>query len=242
MPDAPVEAVTKKVGPLPIWAYGVIAVGAYFVYEHYKNTQAANAAVANAGTVPAINNAPVSPTDTSGIGVSSSSPTDWLSQAESALSNLGYSSSVSQPALQNYFAGQTLTPQEYNAIESVVKLIGQAPGISLPTQGSGPTPSIGSGPPALSAALLATMRKNGEALTSFAYSSVDNTWYYLTSKGGVYNAKTGGGIRGSIFSLTPAQKAANPALANPGIWNHILVNPSTGQYTLYSTNGAEQTF
>jgi len=27
--------VTRKVGPLPVWAYGVIAVGAYYWYTHY---------------------------------------------------------------------------------------------------------------------------------------------------------------------------------------------------------------
>lgn len=41
--------ITRKIGPLPVWAYGVIAVGAYYWYTHYGPGASKSAASSSGG-------------------------------------------------------------------------------------------------------------------------------------------------------------------------------------------------
>lgn len=67
------EALTRKIGPLPTWAWAGIAVGGIFLYKWYKNRQAANTSTTTPATAPATTNGqlPYYQAPTSGGGSSS---------------------------------------------------------------------------------------------------------------------------------------------------------------------------
>jgi hypothetical protein len=121
----------KKLGPLPIWGWAIVIIVGYFLYKFLKDRSAASSAtgLAAAGTGAAVNGAGDGSGGTNNV--SSTTPvldaTDWISAAETALGNLGYSSDSVDQAFQDYLAGNTLTAQEAAIVESATKLVGPSP-------------------------------------------------------------------------------------------------------------------
>ncbi len=58
------DALTRKLGPLPVWAWALVVVGAYLLYKHYQGTSAGAAAAAS----PAATSNPLPAGDMSGGG------------------------------------------------------------------------------------------------------------------------------------------------------------------------------
>lgn len=142
-----------KLGPLPVWGWVVVAVGAYLLYHYLKNRNASNTATAADGTVNGTDNASsllgtegatvngagqIVDTATGSIlgsasgGTSTSAadtttPEGWLSAAQQALYSLGYDSGTADQALMDYVSGTPLNPTEYGIVESAFKTIGAAP-------------------------------------------------------------------------------------------------------------------
>lgn len=151
----------------------------------------------------------------------------WLQAAVSAIaSGGGIDSGQALDGIQTWLGGGCVSQKVYNAVTQEVisnTSIGLPPGwgTSIPSltvcaapspppkTPSTPTPSTPAAPaPApnnsnenapLTAGLIAMMTNNGEHVISSYFDSADNTMYYLTNKGGVYNI--GSGFYGSAFSL-----------------------------------------
>ena len=158
--NAPKKAgsgLSKKVGPLPIWAWVAVVVGSYILYKYIRSRSGASTATASTagGTVGASNGASsllgsqgfsINPSGqivdnatgdivgngssgSAGGGSTSSLSTaaQWVANAESALQGLGYDQSAVANALQLYSSGQPLDPTSYGIIESAINQVGSAP-------------------------------------------------------------------------------------------------------------------
>jgi len=148
------NVMTHRVGPLPVWAWGAVILGALLLYKYLHNrSQGAGAPGSVTGQNNAnslfgtegfsvngqgqiVDNATGAIVGTSGSGGSSGSVSsigDWLGKMQQALFQLGYNSSSVDQALQDYSAGLPLPQAEYNIIESGIKLAGNPPsGMALP--------------------------------------------------------------------------------------------------------------
>lgn len=166
------HGLTARLGPLPMWGWIVVIVGAVIVYKIIKDR---NSSASTSGTVGAANNA-ASLFGTEGFstnsagqlvdnatgdilgsigGGTSSSPgtgtttaAQWFSNAQQTLFNLGYDSGAVDQALQDYASGNQLTPGEYGIVEAAVRLTGAAPspiGVPVEMSSGGTGGSGGSG-------------------------------------------------------------------------------------------------
>lgn len=263
MPDAP--AATH--GKLKPWQYGAALGGAVIVYVLYKRMQASSAATAATGltggtTIPdnSTTNAPISSTTLP------ATLSEWISAVVSGVSGPTYSPTQALNDVESWFSGQCVSSGGYNAIGSAIDTLGLPPGYNTgvpslsvcpdvtqpaPTTTTTTTPPPATTPglstptapaiPGLSAALAAAMTQSGETLVGATYSAVDNTFYYLTDKGGVYSvggpgsASPNGNFYGSYEGLH------GQATNNPGTFKQIIALP-TGGYTLLDSQGQEYTF
>lgn len=151
------NVLTHKLGPLPVWAWGAVVIGAIILYKylHDRNT----ASSGTPGSVTGQNNAnSIFGTEgfsvngqgqivdnatgaivgtsgsSSGSNGSTSSVGSWLANMQQNLFSLGFNSAAVDQALQDYSAGIPLPQSEYNIIESGIKLAGNPPsGMALPT-------------------------------------------------------------------------------------------------------------
>ena len=164
------EGLQKKLGPLPVWAWAVVVVGAYLVYRYIHSHQgqaaAAGASTGSVSTGQASSGLAYDPStgaiydpnsgtiygtmpQSSGNN-GTGSVSDWLTSAVNALQSLGYTPDQYQPALQDYLAGNPLTQTEAAIVHAAGSVVGTAPGLPLPTatitanmqpQAAGPTPA-----------------------------------------------------------------------------------------------------
>lgn len=270
------HGLSKRIWILPIWAWVVVLIGAYLLFRYLHNRASsssttggtiggANNALGTFGTEgfsvngqgQIVDNATGQVVGTSGSGSSTTSSTSttggWISAAQQALFNLGYNPNSVDVALQDYTAGNQLSPTEYGIVESAIRLIGQPPsGLGLPSEMTGgststsggttaaaATPSITpsspapSAPPNLSAALINSLESNGETVVDTVYQPVTGTWLYLTNKGGVYT-QGGSGFFGSVFDLPTNTFAGRTAATITPLAN--------GGYTITDTAGENYTF
>lgn len=167
------QGLTKRIGPLPLWAWGAVIVGAIILYKIMKDRSAASTTTAS-GTVAGQNNANSLfgsegfSTNTAGEvidnatgnilgtfggatgGSTNSTNTfaQWTANAQQALFNLGYNNTNVDQALQDYASGQPLPQSEYGIIEAAINLVGNPPsGIALPQLQSPAAPGSGGSTP-----------------------------------------------------------------------------------------------
>lgn len=265
------SVLTHRVLFLPVWGWVVVIIGGILLYKYLKDRSAASSSTAS-GTVTGQNNANsifgtegfsvngqgqivdnatgaiVGTSGTGGSGGSTSTVGGWLSSMQEALQQLGYDPNLVDQALQDYSAGLPLPQNEYNVIESGIRLVGNPPsGIALPGLQSSPAPaatapapttptpvaSSASGPPGLSSSIMNGLTGNGEYIVDTVYQPVTGTWLYLTQKGGVY-AEGGNGFFGSLFSLPPGTFNGRTA-------SQIIPQPNGG-YTVIDTQGETYNF
>jgi hypothetical protein len=160
------HGLTKKLGPLPIWAWAAVVLGSYLLYHYLKNRNS-SAAGSPAGTVAGGTGAPslglqigpggqiIDPTtgnvigtvgSPGGTGTNTTTVQGWIAAVQNALQGLGYDNNAMNQALQDYVAGKPLSQQEYNIIESAIKTVGGAPA-SLGNPILAPTPPTPPAPP-----------------------------------------------------------------------------------------------
>jgi hypothetical protein len=128
---------TKKIGPLPVWAYGAILGVGLIAYMWWSSNSAASSATTTAATTETV------PDDVSGTGLSAASgdtSTDvgatgttlltnalWEAQALADLAGSGVSPLTAQVALENYLNGVALTPAQQSIVNTVLTAIGAPP-------------------------------------------------------------------------------------------------------------------
>lgn len=128
------ERLKAKVGPLPVWAWGLLAGGAftiwYWVSQRNAGTSTDSGVVddetgtvappsGDFGTVPIVpNDDPVQDENTN---------QEWLVQALNAAGTAGVSFVTAQIALQKYLNGQTLTTTQRGIVNKIIGIVGPPP-------------------------------------------------------------------------------------------------------------------
>lgn len=143
----------KKLGPLPIWAWGLAGVGGYVAYKKFASR---GAAVSSDGTAGASNGGPSS---SDGIGVSGQAPSGggvgsgfsdgsssnttqtWASQAVNYLVQNGQVPIAASNAITAYLAGKPLSPAQQNMVNIALSALGSPPGGPVASTGTGPAPT-----------------------------------------------------------------------------------------------------
>ena len=253
----------KKVGPLPVWGYGAVGVGAFLVFRLLRSRKSSGTTTATplSGGI-GIPGGQVAG-NVSGLPVFSSF-SSWEQAAISAMAGGQLDPATALNGLTSWINGQCVTQNQYAGISSIIETVGLPPGFSsvptlsvcappgatsgggagngnpgTSTSASSTTANPG-GPPNLAQSLVAAMTANGEQLVgSPAWDSVANEWLYLTNKGGVY-AVAPGGANGSQFygsGLSPSLGGAFAGRTASG----IIANPNGG-YTITDTAGEHYTF
>jgi hypothetical protein len=150
------SGISKKLGPLPIWAWALMIIATYFLYKYLKDrssssttTAGTDAGLAAAGTGTAVdgsNGFEGGTNNVSTTGSTNESVSDWIDSAQTALENLGYSSDSVDQAFQDYLAGNPLSASELAIIDSATNLVGAAPaGLGIPNNGATGTPGTTTG-------------------------------------------------------------------------------------------------
>ena len=134
------ESLKTRVGPLPIWLWGLLLGGAVVAYMYVRQSQTNTAAAATGtGSTSALNALgaanPQDPLTSSGnygmMGATSTTGTptnqSWQAAGIANANTWGISDIGMQSALQNYLAGMPLNSAEQNAVNKVLGTVGPPP-------------------------------------------------------------------------------------------------------------------
>lgn len=264
------SGISKRLGPLPVWAYPAIGVGAFIIYRYLKARSAASAALAASGTTGGTTIPPAGQiTGTPSSGTTFSSVADWEQAALQYLTtSSGLTGGQAFNAISDWLNGNCVSQAAYNGLSSAIanSSIGLPPGYgtSLPTLtvcathkkstgGGGGTSSGGGGPvagpakqtpifPGLSGipGLSAAMTANGETVAAQAWDPVLNEFIVLTNKGGIYNVAPSGKAGGTFYGSYLGLPAADRQ-GGARTFNGLTIN-SNGTYTIVDTAGESYTF
>ncbi len=193
-----------KLGPLPVWAWGVLvaAVILFYVYSRKgKTTGLVTGPSVTAASPSNVSNIPLQNTGGGGTqGGVADTNTSWLQQGIRQGSDLGFTPLDTETALRNYLNGSPLTQAQANIVNAIEKAQGSAP------QGIGGTPSVIS---------------DTTPATSDPYSSIAGNEASKYEGQYVRNATTGGVLLVKNGTLLPVSyqdfKTINPQVVNlPG--------------------------
>ena len=132
------EALTRKLGPLPVWAWGVLlgaVVVGFMIWQNNAigNAESGTAAVdATNDADPEVSGTQLTPAgttvgDTGDVESSYASNLLWESAVIAYLSPKGYSPLKIQVALEKYFNGKTLTAADQKIVNAAVAYAGLPP-------------------------------------------------------------------------------------------------------------------
>lgn len=149
--DNVTEGATKKLGPFPVWVWGVLIGGAFVIWYWVSQRDigsGSSSADTEVGTVAPpsgdFSTVPVIPGDAPIEDKNTNA--EWLIQAGTAAGSLGLSYVTAQTALMKYLNGQTLTNEERLMIDRIIQKIGPAPeGVASPPDVT-PAPSVPAAP------------------------------------------------------------------------------------------------
>lgn len=227
-----------KLGPLPVWGWGLIGGGLVGGYMYYRKRKAAATANTNAGSqYSGLNNSSNGGSTgelstTNGLASSGSDVTGslagWAAQAVNWLIGQGSNPIDASNAISAYINGQTLTPAQETSVNSALTEFGAPPSGVLPINVSNtstttpPTPAPDLSQSAYQAGsgsgLWATYQANiGSAAAQTAYENGYNNWVYQ---------QTNGALGGPTPAAVPAPPAAPAPAAAPAA--------ATRKYTVQS--------
>lgn len=258
------KGITKRVGPLPVWGYGAVGVGAFLIFRLLKSRS--KGGTASAANIPLSGGIGI-PAGQSGVGPQTfASFGGWQQAAIAAMAGGVLSPADALNGLTSWINGQCVTAGQYNGISSIITTVGLPPGFSsVPTLSVCPAPTAAAAPaaaapaaaasaapaapaapvnpgnpPNLSQTLIAAMTANGEHLVSGpVWDSVANEWLYLTQKGGVYTIDPTG-ANGSQFYGSGLSSSLGGAFSGRTA-RGITANPNGG-YTITDSLGSNYTF
>lgn len=146
---------TAKVGPLPAYAWAIVAVGAYLIFAYFRKHGSGSSAqvVADSptafvnpetGIVPVGDGSIGTPASGTGTGTVATN-TSWSTMAANALFG-SFSPSAVEQALSDFLAGNTLTSGEQPIIDKALKMFGSPPEGVIGGSGTVDAPATNSGP------------------------------------------------------------------------------------------------
>lgn len=132
---------TRKVGPMPVWGWGLIVVGIYYWYTHY-GPGAASAATTASTTAAATASPPQQDlfvTQPQYGGSMYKTNAQWEVAAVNYLTGQGVTPSLASSAIYTYIQGGSLTAQQQGYVNLAIEGIGAPP--SIPKAGPAPSPA-----------------------------------------------------------------------------------------------------
>lgn len=185
----------RKVGPFPVWVYGVAFLGIWYYLERRKSAATSSSATSTAagttgtyGTDPAGNTGDIDPQtgyvygsaeDTAALQQSSTGAQSsgqyatndaWAEAAINYLVGLGDDSVVANSAIEAYLQSQTLTTTQQAMVNSAIQALG------APPQPPAPSTSTGIVSPPGGATTYATNPPTGLTVTSTSGTSIGLKW------------------------------------------------------------------
>lgn len=141
------DFMTRKVGPLPVWAYlVVIGIGLAFAFLTNRGSGGSTPEViypegVGVGTGPGTPGfIPVEPPEEPGVGGLPLTNEEWLREAAQELIRRGYEPSIADVALRKYLNGQALTTQERSMVNAALRIVGPPPVAPPPPDPTTPDP------------------------------------------------------------------------------------------------------
>jgi hypothetical protein len=197
------DALTRKIGPLPVWVWGVGLGLAYDLVVVRKKAGTAGQQTDPAGNVgtidPATGYVYGSSQDQAGLAAQNSTSTDgnsggssgsttagqyadnasWGRAAVNYLVGLGEDPTAANEAIQQYLGSQTLTPQQQAMVNLVIQGIGAPPQLPGPT--GTPPPPINTPPGGI---VYATNPPSGLTVSGHTSSTITVKWNASTNATG----------------------------------------------------------
>lgn len=132
---------TRKIGPLPLWAWlGIGAAIGYYIYKRNQTAQATAAAVAGGSQQAAADTqTTLSPSGLTGggPGMQYASNADWATAAADAAIQAGFNPTEVENAISNFLSGSTQDSQGEAILNWILQNFGSPP--------SGPSAVVGGG-------------------------------------------------------------------------------------------------
>ena len=191
------ELLTKKLGPLPVWVWGIAAVAIFWYLQKGKGTTATATQTdpaGNTGTIdPATGYVYGSSEDQAALGSSTSTSTGssdssgsttagqyqdndaWANAAINYLVSIGVDATAANAAIEQYLASQNLTTDQQADVNLAIQRLGAPP--SPPTPGTPSSPIVT--PPG--GTVYATNPPTGLTVTSVSSTTVGLKWNSTTN-------------------------------------------------------------
>lgn len=227
------EALTRYVGPMPVWAWMVLAAGALYLWHKHETSSGGTSSLSNlfGGSGTGSNSADAQ--TVSGLEAAqddastTTSNAAWGQDAIAYLEGQGYTASQAEAAIGTYTSGGTLDPSMATLVDNAVQNVGQPPQLILPTNPSTTgsssvtsTTSSGAGT-ATGSPTSSYVTQNQSAYSALGASATNGgpvdtsghrAYFQYTVKKGDTQAKIG-----QMFGSSAKQlEAWNPSLANGG--------------------------
>lgn len=136
-PKATGKGLKKKYGPLPVWGWGMAAVGTYVFYRYLKSRSAASASSLASGltggtTIPSAGTGPT-PTVPGGAGTFATTAA-WEQALLTFLTGNGLTPAEAYAAVTAFLAGNCVSQAAYNGISAALtsSSVGLPPGFEAP--------------------------------------------------------------------------------------------------------------
>lgn len=127
------DNMTKKAGPLPVWAWGVLIGGAFVLWYWFRQGSSVSTETAEDGSTGTVATpsgdfsvVPVLPEGGNDV-QDEHTNAEWLAQASNAVANSGVSYVAAQTALMKFLNGGTLSVQEQAIVDKARQLVGPPP-------------------------------------------------------------------------------------------------------------------
>lgn len=144
--ENPLKGVSKKVGPLPLYAYALIVVGVVYGVYWWRNRVGVaqpvgvtdvGSGMSSAGPMPGTNDYSGNVMATGKAAPASQSNAQWAKNVADGMIATGTSPEAANNAVAAYLAGQPLTPVQTAVISVALRVYGNPPEGVVAVKGSG---------------------------------------------------------------------------------------------------------
>lgn len=200
----------SKMGPFPVWVWGVLLGGAFVAFYWFSNRGSVTTDETTTDTVATpsgdFSTVPVLPSGDGGV-QDESTNAEWLMQAVQAVANAGVSSVTAQTALMKYLNGDPLTASETQIVDRALSKVGLPPEGVMGT----PQPTTPTTPEASNATTTTinapTTRKIGQSAT-----------IRVTTKWNVQSGHTGQPTGTATFYVDGKKSATVPLINGQAVY------------------------
>ena len=146
--------IQARLGPLPVWAWGLIFGGAAVAYMYWQNAKDSNGDTVSTDSTDSVDTGDlgssydaidgaftVGTASGSTLSTTTEETTDtntaWLARAVNYLIGTGVTPLAAQSALQKYLEGESLSSDETDLVNKAIKSVGQTPEGTSVVSGTG---------------------------------------------------------------------------------------------------------